>query len=36
VENFRTWRSWRLGASKSPFWIATGHRKICASWKLFG
>jgi hypothetical protein len=31
--NFRTWRSWRLGASKSPFWIATGHRKTCASFE---
>jgi hypothetical protein len=33
--NFRTWRAWRLGASKSYFWIATGHRKICASRENF-
>jgi len=38
--NFRTWRPFdfaqdRLGASKSPFWIATLHRKICASRETF-
>ena len=34
--NFRTWRSWRLGASKSPFWIAKprGTGKVAQAAKL--
>jgi hypothetical protein len=33
--NFPTWRSWRLGASKSPFWILRATGKFAQAAKTF-